>query len=127
VIDAEEIMSDWAFLPAGYLLSVLIEVPVLVLALARPHSLKRRLLAGLWLTACTYPVVVLVLPALLFERSAYLAVAETFAPLAECMLFYLAFQADLRRADMWRDWAAIAAANLASFGVGEALHHLGTF
>jgi hypothetical protein len=42
-----------------------------------------RLFAGAWLTACTYPVVWLVLPPLFEERSLYLLAAETFAPVAE--------------------------------------------
>ena len=50
----------------------------------------------------------------------YLAVAETFAPVAECALFWAAFgeRAELGRASMWRDFAAITAANLTSFLVG---------
>ena len=43
----------------------------------------------LWLTACTCPVVVLVLPVLPegATRAAYLLAAELFAPAAECLLF----------------------------------------
>src|SRR5713101_5899664 len=79
----------WRFLPLGYLLSILIETPVLLLGLSNRHSLKRKLFAGVWLTACTYPIVVLVLPMLFVNRSRalYLVVAETFAPVAECILF----------------------------------------
>ena len=84
------------------------------------------MLAGVWLTACTYPIVVLVLP-LLFapdHRTLYLVVAETFAPLAECALFWLAFgkTEELNRASMWRDFITIIIANLASFGAGEVLN-----
>jgi hypothetical protein len=71
---------------------------------------------------------VLVLPLLFGEaRVAYLAVAETFAPVAECTLFWLAFgsPAERFRASMWRDFAAITLANLASFGLGELLHAQG--
>jgi hypothetical protein len=85
--------------------------------------LKRRLFAGLWLTACTYPVVVLVLPPL-FEnssRAVYLAVAETFAPVAECALFYLAFGGKGGDGVTWRDIGAIVFANLLSFLAGEVL------
>src|SRR6266850_6955187 len=83
----------WRFLPFGYLLSILIETPVLVLGLSRRHPLGRKLLAGVWLTACTYPIVTLVLPLLFVDSSRviYLVVAETFAPFAECVLFWLAF------------------------------------
>ena len=121
----------WSFLPAGYLFTVAVETPVLVLFLSPRHTLRRRLFAGLWLTACTYPVVVLVLPPLFADssRAAYLAVAETFAPAAECALFWLAFggkgSADARFA--WRDFAAITAANLLSFLAGEVMTAYGWF
>ena len=77
----------WAWLPFGYVLTVSVETPVLVVGLAPRHSLARKLFAGLWLTACTYPVVWLVLPPM-FEpmaenRWAYLWVAEVFAPAAD--------------------------------------------
>ena len=78
----------WRFLPLGYLLTILIETPILCVGLSRRHPLSRKLLAGIWLTACTYPIVTLVLP-LLFapeRRGLYLLVAETFAPVAECAL-----------------------------------------
>ncbi len=113
----------WRFLPVGYLLTILIETAVLTFGLSARHPLRRRCLAGLWLTACTYPIVVLVLPLLLPERASYLIVAETFAPVAECVLFWLAFgeQSEVGRASMWRDFAAIVFANLASFAIGEIL------
>jgi hypothetical protein len=105
----------WAFLPVGYLLTILVETPVLLVFLARRHRAGTRLLAGVWLTACTYPVVVLVLPNLFADRISYLVVAETFAPAAECLLFLFAFG----RSTGVRDGAAITAANLLSFGIGE--------
>ncbi len=115
----------WSFLPLGYLATVAIEGPVLLVGLSARHRMIDRLLASLWLTACTYPIVVLVLPTLLQDQlgwsyGAYLAVAETFAPLAECALFWLAYGtcSELGRAGMWRDFAAIVAANLLSFGLG---------
>jgi hypothetical protein len=51
----------------------------------------------------------------------YLIVAETFAPLAECVLFWLAFgdRAQRWRRGMWWDFAAITLANVSSFAVGE--------
>lgn len=116
----------WQFLPIGYVLTVLIETPVLWFGLAPRHDARRRLLAGLWLTACTYPIVVLVLPAAMhdYSRNAYLAVAETFAPVAECALFYIAFITRIdprdRRATL-RDFVAIIIANLASFLIGEVI------
>ena len=116
----------WLFLPLGYLLTILIETPILILGLSPRHRFKRKLFAGVWLTACTYPIVTLVLPLLLAHatRMVYLTVAETFAPVAEAALFWLAFGKDeeLGRLSMWRDFAAILIANLASFVVGEILN-----
>ena len=119
--------AAWAFLPWGYLATVAIELPVLVVGLSARHSFRDRILAGLLLTAFTYPVVICVLPPLVwgpYGRGWYVLVAEIFAPLAECLLFRIAFgrgdgqDAD-PRADR-RDMIAIVAANLLSFGLGEA-------
>lgn len=120
----------WWFLVFGYLITVAIETPVLLVGLSRPHPLSRRVLAGFWLTACTYPIVVLVMPILIWQpagRLAYLIVAEIFTPLAECGLFYAAF---LRGSNpsgrqLARDFAAIVLANLASFGIIEVLRVAG--
>ncbi|MDQ5838191.1 MAG: hypothetical protein M3379_15545 [Acidobacteriota bacterium] len=116
----------WLFLPFGYLLSVAVETPVLLAGLSKRLSFRRRLFAGLWLTACTYPIVVLVLPRLFstLPRSAYLLAAETFAPVAECLLFWLAFRgrAGASAGDWARDFAVIVLANLLSFGAGEVLN-----
>ena len=119
----------WRFLLFGYCLTVAVETPVLLLFLSKRHRLKRRLFAGLWLTACTYPVVVLVLPTLFANsaRALYLAVAETFAPAAECALFYLAFGGQGSDGVRWRDFAAVVAANLLSFLAGEVLNAYGWF
>lgn len=121
----------WAFLPFGYLVTILIETPILVAGLTPKLTLSARIRCGIWLTACTYPIVVLVLPTLFFghSRIAYLAVAETFAPVAECVIFWLAFRgrADLERTDLVRSFAAIVVANLASFGLGELLGSFGWF
>jgi hypothetical protein len=109
---------------AGYLLTVAVETAVLLGGLSRRHPVRARLFAGAWLTACTYPVVWLVLPPLFDTRFVYLVVAEVFAPAAECGLFWLAFVGPLppdRRATA-RDMAAIVMANLASFGVGELVY-----
>ena len=121
----------WRFLPLGYLLTILIETPILCVGLSRRHPLRRKLFAGVWLTACTYPIVTLVLP-LLFapeRRGLYLVVAETFAPVAECALFWLAFgtNEELGKVSMWRDFTAIIVANLASFGIGEVINAWGWF
>lgn len=116
----------WLFLPLGYTATVLIEAPILLLFLPRLLGWKKRLAAGLWLTACTYPVVVLVLPALMYgySRVLYLAVAETFAPLAECILFWLVFRGaeGFTRGAWICSFAVIVVANLLSFGIGEILN-----
>jgi hypothetical protein len=113
----------WRFLPVGYFFTILIETPILLFGLSPQHSARRRLLAGIWLTACTYPIVVLVLPLVFADqtRLAYLSVAEVFAPVAECVLFGLAFglKDEQGKTTAWRDFAVIAIANLASFGAGE--------
>ena len=108
----------------GYAASVALETPVLLVGLSARHSLASRLAAGCWLTACTYPVVILVLPPLFASRATYLVVAETFAPSAECLLFWAAFAPhdSLRSRSLWRDFAAVTLANLASFAAGEWLH-----
>jgi len=121
----------WRFLLIGYPFTILIETPVLLLGLSKRHSIKRRIFAGVWLTACTYPIVVLVMP-LMFanvSRTIYLAVAETFAPVAECILFWLAYGAaeELGKRSMWQDFATIVIANLASFLGGEVLNAYGWF
>jgi hypothetical protein len=83
-------------------------------------------LCGIWLTACTYPIVILVLPAIFYDgsRAAYLFVAEVFAPVAECTLFWLAFRKRIElTTPRWiQAFAAITLANLASFGLGEVVN-----
>lgn len=109
----------------GYLLTVAVETAVLVALLSRRHPVRMRVFAGVWLTACTYPVVWLVLPPLFApdERWAYLLVAETFAPVAECVIFWCAFVRPIApaRGATARDLAAVVLANLCSFGLGEVL------
>jgi hypothetical protein len=128
-ITAQLFDAPWLFLVVGYLITVSIEAPVLLLGLSRRHPWPRRLFAGFWLTACTYPIVVIVLPPLFDadNRFSYLLVAEVFAPVAECALFWLAFGTR----ELWwtrgmaRDFAVIVAANLLSFGIGEWLNEAG--
>ena len=118
-------MALWGFLPWGYLFTVAVELPVLLVGLAPRHSLRDRLVAGLALTAFTYPIVICVLPPLVWEpwgRGWYLLVAETFAPVAECLLFRRVFGPAPDRRSAARDAAAIVLANLLSFGLGEAWH-----
>src|SRR3979490_663535 len=109
----------WRFFPLGYLFSILIETPILLIGLSPRHPIKRRLFAGIWLTACTYPIVVLVLPFALagFSRTGYLVVGGVFAPVTEFILLWLAYgeSEHVGKASMWRDLGAIVIANLASF------------
>jgi hypothetical protein len=115
----------WRLLPLAYLLTVALELPVLLVGLSRQHPWPRRLFAAFWLTACTYPLVGVAMP-LAFDigasdarHLAYIIVAETFAPLAECLLFAAAFHhRGMARGDRWRDFIAIVLANFFSFGVG---------
>src|SRR5262249_27516753 len=113
----------WRFFPIGYLFTILIETPILLVGLSQRHSIKRRLFAGVWLSACTYPIVVLVMPLIFVNtsRAIYLTVAETFAPVAECTLFWLAYGAkeEFGKRSMWQDLTTIIVANLASFIGGE--------
>ncbi len=117
----------WLFLPIGYLTTILIETPFLLFGLSPKLTFKQKLLCGVWLTACTYPIVVLVLPAIFFDysRNLYLIVAEIFAPVGECFFFWLAFLSkDLLESNDWiRSFIAIVIANLASFGIGEIINY----
>ena len=121
----------WKFLPIGYLFTIMIETPVLLVGLSPKVTLKQKLMCGVWLTACTYPIVILVLPAIFFgsSRFLYLFVAETFAPVGECVLFWLAFRGKnmLDTGDWIRCLIAIVIANLASFGMGEIMNSVGWF
>jgi hypothetical protein len=117
-------MADYLLMMlVGFAVTVAVETAVLLALLSRRHPVRVRLFVGVWLTACTYPVVWLVLPQMLSERWLYVLAAETFAPAAECLLFWLAFARRLppdRRATA-RDLLAITLANLCSFGLGEVL------
>lgn len=114
------------FLPIGYLFTVLVEAPILIFGLSKILTFRQRLFAGFWLTACTYPIVVLVLPILFTDvsRIYYLIVAETFAPVAECVLFWFVFRNRLDDSfkTKLRNFGVITIANLLSFGIGEAMN-----
>ena len=80
------------------------------------------------MTACTYPIVVLVIPQLISMQTnyvTYLLVAEAVAHIGECALFYIAFQ-PLKQP--LRDMLVVFGANLASCFAGLLLWHwLGAF
>ena len=112
----------WSFLPWGSVFTVAVELPVLLVGLSARHTIRDRVAAGLALTAFTYPIVVCVMPPLVWGpwgRGWYLVVAETFAPLAECLLFRLVSGPAPDRRSAVRDCGAIVLANLLSFGLGE--------
>jgi hypothetical protein len=118
--------SSWDFLIPGYLFTIGIETPILLLGLSPRHSYARRLFCGFWLTACTYPIVVLVLPMLIDikeHRVWYLLFAESIAHFGECALFWAAFgtRKECGKLSMWRDLTTVFLANTASFLVGELL------
>jgi hypothetical protein len=128
----EAVSSDylWKFFPIGYLTTITIETLVLIPLLSPKLSLKQKVLCGVWLTACTYPIVVLVLPNLLGSISClYLWVAELFAHFGECVIFWLAFMGreDFETKDWLRCFAAILLANFASFSIGELLNSVRWF
>lgn len=114
----------WLLLICGYLVTTLIEIPILILGLPTKFAVKDTIVNGLLLTAITYPVVVLVLPAIftgmgIENRVLFLAVAESFAPITEVLFFrYLIDQPLAARLD--REAAVIVVANLTSFLLGEA-------
>lgn len=113
----------------GYTLGVILETPVLLAGLSVCHSFKTRIQAGLLLTLCTYPFVIVVMPRLInpdLNRTLYLAVTETLVPIAECAVFWFVFhrKRTVTRTVIVRDFCAIVAANLFSFGVGEVIANL---
>src|SRR5438552_1759914 len=114
----------------AYLITIAIETLILLVVLSPRHSIGRRLFCGVSLTACTCPFVWIVFPQFFdpgSHRLQYLLVAETFAPVGECAIFWVAFgvREEWGRWSMWRDFLIITLANLASFGAGEWLNEMG--
>lgn len=126
VFDISSTNYLWVFFPIGYVTTVLIETTVLIFLLSPKLSFKQKILCGIWLTACTYPIVVLVLPALLadYPRWVYLTIGELFAHFGECVIFWLAFREreDFTTKDWIRCFIAVLLANFASFSIGEILN-----
>jgi hypothetical protein len=91
------------------------------MGLSKETPIGRRIFLTFWLTACTYPIVILVLPIVLDasnNRMHYLFVAESFAVVTECILFVWVCKPKFEGL-LWRDLMVIAGANMASFLVGE--------
>jgi hypothetical protein len=128
-VAAMDLSNPWIWFVPFYLFTISIETPVLVVGLSPRHSLGRRIFCGFWLTACTYPIVFLVLP-LVFDpttdRVRYLIVGESVAHFGECALFWAAFgtREEFGKLSMWRDLAAVFLANTASFVAGEIVFQL---
>jgi hypothetical protein len=105
----------WMWLPVGYALTVAIETPVLLLGLSPRWTRMQRLGLAAWLTAVTYPIVVVALPLALPPGTSwpvYVAIAEAFAVGTECLLMRRAWQGS------WRDVGVVAVANVVSATVG---------
>ncbi len=109
---------------------MLIETPVLFICLGKRYTTKQKLLAGLLLTACSYPFVVFIFPLIwdpYKQFSIYAFVSEAFAPLSECFVFYLLFQRVKQQSqrEKVKDYLAVLFANLMSFLSGLILQHFG--
>ncbi len=114
-------LSPIFFLLCGGIITILIEGTVLWFGLGRRYSTGEKLFFAVWLTAATYPVVVLVLPSLMSTsepRSAYLFAAESFAIIGECALFTIG-SVRLDKSVYFKELGVIVIANLISFAGGE--------
>lgn len=112
----------WLFLAIGYLATVTIEIPVLILCMSPEIANRQKVELGLLLTAFSYPVVILVLPLVLSachigKPTHQIAIIECYAALAEVALFrFCMHQKLLSRPD--RNAAAVVLANVCSFTIG---------
>lgn len=120
--------ARWAGdIAVGYGLSLLIEGCFLGLCLSRRHARRERITATVWLTSCTYPLVAVFFPLMLgsLGRATVLLMAESYAALAEALLFTWAYDRSAPLPERLRNAAVIVAANLTSFGYGEILQRAG--
>ncbi len=114
----------------GYLLTISIETPVLVVGLGNRYSMKEKLFAGAFLTGFSYPFVAVFFPLIwnpYTQYSIYVTVSEIFAPLSECLLFALLFQRrkTLRGREKVMDLVIVVLANLVSYVSGEIMKACG--
>ena len=114
----------------GYLLTIAFETPVLYFGLGSRYTPKEKLLAGLVLTLCSYPFVVLLFPSIwnpYSDYGTYVLVSEIFAPVSECVVFAILFQRKKQLSSKPRlvDFFWILMANLTSFSAGELLKKIG--
>ncbi len=109
----------------GYILSLVVELPVLILALSASYKLIEKVLAGLWLTACTYPAVSWLFSGFIQEPVLLTFVREAYAAFGEAFLFWLAFVKLAGRTCLRRDILVVILANVLSFLFGELLKSTG--
>ena len=114
----------------GYLLTISFETPVLFACLGKRYTARQKLIAGVLLTALSYPFVVFVFPLIWnpYENyPVYISVSEVFAPVFECLSFAMLFQRKktLSKNQRFLDYAAIVLANLFSFLSGEIMKWAG--
>ncbi|MBX9687307.1 MAG: hypothetical protein K2X27_11435 [Candidatus Obscuribacterales bacterium] len=110
----------------GYLLTIVLEAPILVWGLGARYKLKEKILAVPLLTACSYPFVTILFPIIWNPYEiypCYITISETFAPLFECLIFALLFQKAkvISLNQRCSDFLVIILANLFSFVCGEFL------
>lgn len=121
------LIGTCALLGFIWVVMVLVQTPVLALGLSRPHTWEVRLLAGGWLSACTVPLLMLVVPYLpeqgwslawgLVEFRTtvcqpQVAAGGCLAAVAQATLFYFAFDRDepLASLHVTQDLAAVLVA-----------------
>lgn len=102
----------------AFLLTIVTELPVLLVILRRHVALPKVLGVGLAVNLVTHPIVWFVLPRLLLSKTSYLLVAEAFALVVEAGLLW----ALLASCAPSRALLASAAANGASYFVGLGLY-----
>ena len=119
-------LSPIFFLLVAGIITIVIEGTVLWFGLGRRYSAGEKLFFAVWLTATTYPVVVLVLPSFMSTTqpsSSYLLAAESFAIVTEGTLFTIG-SAYLEKSVYFKELGVIVIANLISFGCGELFFRL---
>jgi hypothetical protein len=86
----------WRVLLLGYCLFVAIELPIFLLALSARNDRRQRIFSALWLTACSFPLVILVMPAFIdmFVPKDWHGPVNTMqialiTPIVECLLFWM--------------------------------------
>jgi len=94
---------------------------IFALGLSRRHSVKSRIAAAAWLSSCTVPVVLLVIPHFLPVIWHWLGAWSDIASLlvldvAACLLFWLVFgnRSQLGKWSMYRDLISVGSALLLS-------------